>query len=150
MNVLKANNDTTRVAASKQAPRGYALVGVLVCFAVVALLAGSLLTSSVSQQRQLRRENDRLQAVWLAESAVGRAAARLAADADYTGEQWRVAAELLDGKHDGLATIRVERVDDRPDVRRVRVEAHYPDDPVFRARATKEVLVRVAATEDSP
>ena len=71
--------------------------GVVVLFALIALLltsviGGSLLKTALAQRRFALREQTRLQSIWLAESGIERAAARLSRDPNYTGETWSVSA----------------------------------------------------------
>ena len=73
--------------------RGTILVVALTTLLVVTLVAGAVLRGYLQSYRQLRREQDRLQAQWLADSALARAAIRLGADPKYAGETWKV--ELL-------------------------------------------------------
>ena len=90
------------------------------------------------------------QSQWIAEAAVERAAARLTADAKYSGENWAIAAAEMGGKRGARASIHVEGLAGRPDSRLVRVEADYPDDPVHRARSIKQIeidLKRAATSE---
>jgi Tfp pilus assembly protein PilV len=128
--------------------RGAALLVVIVVLAVASAVIVSVVKLAAAQRQQLRTAQWRMQAGWLAESALDRAAARLAADAAYQGETWRVPAEELD--HAAAAvTIHVEAVAGQPGRRLVRVQADYPDDPHGRARQGREaiVLLRSSNTE---
>ena len=82
-----------------------------------------------------------LQAQWLAEAGVERAAARLSADANYRGETWTISAKELAGANDGAVRINVEKDAGRANRRRVSVEADYPDDPVHRCRWQKQIVL---------
>lgn len=121
--------------------RGSTIFAVLVALMVVMALAGLLVQSIVARQRQLRREEQRAQCQWLAESAVERAVARLKGDAKYAGEDWLVPADELGSEKAGLVKIQVEPVKGSPDRRQVKIEANYPDDPVHRIAIRKELLV---------
>jgi Tfp pilus assembly protein PilX len=121
--------------------RGAVLVSVLVCLLVVVLLLGLLVQSIIARQRQMRAEEQRSQAEWLADSAVERGAAKLRMDAEFEKETWNAAAEELGGPKGGVAEIRSERVEGSPQRRKLVVEAIYPDDPHRRARATREVFI---------
>jgi Tfp pilus assembly protein PilX len=127
----------------KTHPRGLVLIVVMVCLAVFTTLAGVLLKLSLSERRQVRMQEWRLQAEWLAESGVERAAARLADSADYAGETWKVSPEQLGAGAACVVTIEVERIDAQPTMRRVRVRADYSRDDVRAARHSKEVLVAI-------
>ncbi len=82
-----------------------------------------------------------LQAQWLAEAALERAAARLAKDSKYAGETWTVSAGEFVGRQGGAVKIRVGPDAGHPGRRVVRVEAYYPDDPVHRGRWEKQVTM---------
>jgi len=121
--------------------RGAVLVFALVCLAVAALLLMSILRTAGGCHRISEASARQLQAVWLAESAIDRAAARLAADADYSGETWTLSPEDFGGRDGAIVTIEVERIPDEPDRRLVRVRADYPNHPHHRAREEKQVMV---------
>src|SRR5687767_12948360 len=94
--------------------RGAILAVALVTLLVVTLLAGAILRSYLQAYRQLAREQQQLQARWLADCAVGRAVARLRHDSAYTGETWQ--ADVSGGSEPvlGVATIRVTPMPDQP------------------------------------
>jgi len=119
------------------------LIVVLVCVAVAAAVLMAVLRMSLAERESFRLQTRQLQAAWLAESGLERAAARLAADPQYAGETWHIAAEELGGLDAAVVTIRVEPAPHEPARRLVRVEADYPDHPQFRARKSKQVLVLV-------
>jgi len=131
------------VRSKRACRRGAALVVVFVCLAVLSILFTSLLRLAVAQRGALEGHAWQVQAAWLAESALERAAWRLAADADYPGENWRLPAEAIGGRHAAAVTIEVLDVAERPDCRLVRVRADYPDHPQHRSRERKQVLVQL-------
>jgi hypothetical protein len=96
-----------------------------------------------AQRRRMETELWQLQAGWLAESGLERAAQRLAAKSDFAGETWSIPAQLLGGSYAAAVRIRVEAVRDQPKSRLVRVEADYPDRPQDRARESRETMVRL-------
>ena len=114
------------------------------CLFVVMLLAGALVQSLVARQRQVRVEQNQLQAFWLAESAAARAVSQLRAKPGYKGETWRVKAAELGGNHDGVMTIQVESDEDDAARRRVRIEAVYPEGTLHRVLHAKTLLVNVS------
>jgi type II secretory pathway component PulK len=120
--------------------RGLVLIVVMVCLVVFATLCGVLLKLALVEQRQVRMQEWRLQAEWLAESGIERAAARLADSADYAGETWTVATQEF---AEGAVTIEVERVEARPNLRLVRVRADYLRQGVRSARHSKDVQVEI-------
>jgi Tfp pilus assembly protein PilX len=122
--------------------RGAVLVVIIVCFVVAATLFVLLATSAVAERRAAETRQWSLQAQWLAEAALERAAARLDKDAKYEGETWTVPAAQLGGNHGGVVNIGLDSSDtDHPQRRLVRVEAYYPDDPVHRCRWEKQVVM---------
>lgn len=68
--------------------RGAVLVVAVVCLMVALSIAATSVTESVSRRLQLRTERIARQAELLVEAGRGRAAARLASNADYGGERW--------------------------------------------------------------
>jgi type II secretory pathway component PulK len=124
---------------------------VIVLILLIALVAiiGSLVCMLLAEHRQLRGYDDQLQAMWLAESGLQRASARLARSADYPGETWAVSAESLTGDRDGRVEIVVQSVDGEPDVRRVQVTADYPTDSVHRKRYSKQITIRLTNAGDT-
>ena len=128
-----------KAARSKSRRRGLTAAAVLVCLMVVTLASGVLVKQGVAYREQVRAQERRLQAEWLAESGVDRALARLAAKPDYTGERWEVAAETLG--RPAVVTIEVDPPSAQHEDRIVRVRADYPPDPPRRIRCTREVVV---------
>ncbi len=119
----------------------------MVALAVAGMMAVSIVRHSLVLRRAGRVEAWRVQADWLTESALERAAARLAADPDYKGETWNIAADAFDGNDDAAVKIDVAPVADRPDRRAVSVRADYPNDSHNRARQVKQAVVRIPSME---
>ena len=124
-------------------PRGLVSVAVLVCLLVMTLIFGSLLRLVQSQRALVSNQERRLQADWLVESGLDRAAARLGEDAAYRGETWTLPADELGGKTPGVVTIVVALRREAADQRLVTVQADYPRDPRRRARSRRQVIVNV-------
>jgi len=127
--------------------RGTVLVAVLVCVAVVGAVILSSVKLAATQRQAIEREAWQVQAVWLAEAGLERAAARLAVDNDYQGETWKIPPEPFGHDLSAVVTIEVLPVEDRPDRRTVRVSADYPDDPIHRCRRTKQAVVALPEEE---
>jgi hypothetical protein len=121
--------------------RGFALAIALICIIVMGLIAAAVLAMARRAGVASRAESRRVQAYWLAEAGVERAAARLAIDPDYRGEAWPIAAEALGGLDAALVRIEVTPTGGRPDRRAVRVEADYPADPTRRARRIRDITI---------
>lgn len=123
--------------------RGAILICAMICLLLISLLLGSLLKLALAHRRQVRTEQYRLQAQWLAESAMERSVDRLAADGEYSGEEWNIAAKELDGRHAGSVKISVQKSATRPMQRIVTVEAIYPSGVARSAKRTKQLTVRI-------
>ena len=127
----------------------------IVVVAVSSVMLLSIVKLAVGSRRATRSEAWRVQAAWLAESALQRAAGRLAIDDTYTGETWTIPAEELTGTDGGLVVIEVAAVPNDPSRREVRVRADYPNHPQHRARQSRQTIVqlptaRTAAAETLP
>jgi Tfp pilus assembly protein PilX len=120
--------------------RGAVLVVVMVCFALAAVLFVLVARQAIFSHQIAETQVWTIQAQWVAEAALERAAARLAANADYAGETWRIPAAELWG-NEAVAKIDVEKVANHANRRLVRVEADYPVIPVHRSRWTAQVLI---------
>ena len=116
-------------------------VAVLVCLLIMTLLGAGLLRMVGTQRKLIRNEERALQADWLAESGIDRAAARLAEDPHYSGETWSITAETLGGPSPGVVTIKVEPRRDGPERRLVTVQADYPSALNQRVRSSKTAIV---------
>jgi Tfp pilus assembly protein PilV len=102
---------------------------VVVLLAVAMAMVIGWARVAVVQIRQAHAAEDQLQADWLAESALARAGAKLAANPDYQGETWQASATELDrstATAGGVTLITVEPIADRPTARRVSVRADFP------------------------
>lgn len=130
--------------------RGVVLAFVLVCLFVVAAVGAALLRATVAEHRQETRRQHQVQAMWLAESAVQRAAAHLAAAPDYQGETWQIDAAALGDRWAAAAVIRVEAIEADPAARRIVVEARYPEDQQHRVVQRREITIRLPVPGESP
>src|SRR5436305_1014602 len=96
--------------------RGAAMVMAIVTLMVVSLVAATLVHSLVTAHRQMRRQQDELQAQWLADAAVARATAQLALRSNYTGETWQ--PSISDTANQiGIVAIRAQTVGSQPNER---------------------------------
>lgn len=121
--------------------RGAFTVVVLMCLLISTMLLGTLLKIVLLQDRQMGREVVRVQAGWLAESALDRAAARLGVDPEFAGETWEIAADRLGGRESATVTIRVEKLEGHTHQRLIVVEAAYPAQGPDHARVTRQATV---------
>jgi type II secretory pathway component PulK len=122
-------------------PRSAAvLVVALVCLLVALSIATTMVTESIARRVQLHVELNARQAELLVQAGEGRAAARLAADDEYTGESWTPA--VSDSKA-AVVTIAVETIDEgatNEGATRVTVVASYPDGDPKAVRRSRVYL----------
>lgn len=123
--------------------RAAVLIVTLTALSVAAILVLAMLRTIAASQSELRTETWRIQAAWLAESAMDRAFARLVHEPDYTGETWVVPAEEFGSLDKARVQIRAEPVAGQPRRRMIRVEADYPDHPHHRVRENREAVVEL-------
>ena len=100
----------------------------------------SLVRAMTSRRRAAASDERRAQAVWLAESALDRAAARVGAEEEYRGETWEVASDQLGGRGAGRVVITVTG-DEGADARVVKAVAVYPAQSETPARETREIQI---------
>ena len=115
--------------------RGAALIAAIVTLAIVASLALTMIRSTLIARANRQTAADRLQAAWLAEAGVERAAARAADDEEYSGETWEVPPEALGGR---AAKVEIE-ITKKEETRIIRATATFPKEGTKRARWEKEV-----------
>ncbi len=133
--------EPTRIRTSRR--RGAALLAAIVCVSIAAAVMIGIAHVATQAYREVGLEQCRLQAGWILESGVDRAAAQLAADGDYAGEIWSLPPEEVGGRYDGEVRIHVESVEGQPSWRQVRVVADYPVDVPRRVRHTREFRMRL-------
>ena len=120
---------------------------VMICLLVSSLIVGALLKLALMQSRQLVQERCRVQAEWLADSGLERAASRLAADPNYGGEIWSIEPDGIGGQDAGLVTIKVEKDRLQTQNRSVTIEAVYPADGPSQVR--RRLAATVAISQES-
>ena len=136
---MRSNRRQSRLHTGPR--RGALVIIVMICLLLVSLIGTSLVKLALAQRAQTLREQLRLQANWLAESGVDRAAARLSASPDYEGEEWRLkTAEAINGKP-GRVIIKVSLDTNLLNRRVVSVVADYPSQTEQRARVHKQVVI---------
>lgn len=129
--------------------RGAMIVPVLICFVLIMLISAALLQFVVAERVLNRQEERRLQAEWLAEAGLERAAARLSESRDYQGETWDIAAKELGGQDAGRVTITVETKKGERALRQVTVLADYPVVPERRARHRRSLEIDLGPDSNS-
>ncbi len=117
---------------------------------MVAALLGLLLVASFSTVtvhsilRQHRRQKTRMtlvQSRYLAQSAIERAVARLRQNADYTGEEWQIAAGEINSRDSATVSIEVSNDKNKPEQRSVSVVARWPANSDLPSLTRKQILI---------
>ncbi len=121
--------------------RGVILIVVIVCLMVAAAIVVSVARQAGMERRTQQTSHWGAQAEWLAEAGVERAAARLAANAAYAGETWRISAEDLGEDSAAEVRIKAETIAGHSGQRMIRVEADFPIAPELRCRRVKQMVV---------
>jgi hypothetical protein len=102
------------------------------------------------ERQQVRAQEDRVQAEYLADSGLERAAVRLTVDAAYSGEIWQIGAESFSGRAAGIVQIHVARIPDEPQSRLLRARADFPADAPARVRRSKEIRIVLRTAGGAP
>ena len=123
--------------------RGTVILIAMVCLLLVMMIGATLMKAAQAEQNQIGRAQSRLQADWLVEAAIERAAAHLANDSAYAGEVWKIPAEEMDSSHPATVTIEIKPTAQQPDHREINIVADYPLQPEKRTRSRKRVLMNV-------
>ena len=113
---------SNRVTQLENPRRGATLFVTLVVLAIIVSVSLLMARSFVALQAERRWQQRRVQAEYLAQAGLERAAARLAASPAYEGEVWKIASEPTGLQHPaevGITLVEVESV------RHVRVQAAY-------------------------
>jgi hypothetical protein len=119
---------------------GVILFIALISLLIVMAILGQMLRTSLQAQRQLHPERDLRQTELLLQAGADRAAYRLANQADYRGETWRLPAASIVGAGDGEVTIAASRDSDQQPWH-VHVIAEYPHGGVSTIRRSRTFLV---------
>lgn len=133
--------------SATSARRGMALALLILSLAVVGTFAVGATQMVVVRHRLQSKQQRHLQAVALADAAVQRAAARLAAAPDYPGESWEVPAASLDGDNPATVVIRTETDPARPSLRRVIAQATWGEGTTA-VKHTREVSFDPGSLEE--
>jgi hypothetical protein len=130
--------------------RATLIVAVLVCLTLVTVLAGVWMKLLAVEQRQVRGQQNVVQAEYLAEAGLSRAAARLAADPAYTGEIWQPSAAALGAKLPAKITISVAVAPDGAAARTVSVAAQFPESGPHRVLRSRTQTIHLPTSEHTP
>ena len=120
---------------------GTVLVIFMVSLAMLSMTAVALVRVTLLQRSMVRNNELRIQSEWLFQSAVVRASSRLNSNAEYSGEEWNIAAKSLGQTFDALAKISIEAVDGKTNERRAAITVIYPPDNAERATVSRTVTI---------
>jgi hypothetical protein len=115
-----------------------AMISVLVILMILGGFSLTLARTLASKRRILRNEEQRIQAEWLAEAGIERAAARWKATGEATAETWMIPPEELGGRGGGKVTIAFDPPMPESKSRHVRITAEYPVDEASQALIHRE------------
>src|SRR3954468_2258390 len=142
-----------KARSGKRERRGLTAVAVLVCLVIVTMVSGVLLKVGLTHRDQVRSQEHRLQAEWLAQSGLDRAVTRLAADPGYAGETWKLSCrdlglpEIAGPAEDPAAVvaIKVEPAGSPGATTQkvIKVQADHPPDLPRRSRHSTQILVEL-------
>jgi membrane protein implicated in regulation of membrane protease activity len=127
-------------AAIMASRRGIVLIAVVAVFAISLMLFAVWTKAAVGQQRQMRSQQYRAQAVRLAEAGLRRAIARRSADIQYAEEVWRIPAEMLDQINSAQVRISVT-ADDATNTFNYQATAEFPEGAVRRTQVTRRIEI---------
>ena len=136
---MKRTKSGTTEGQLHQRRRGSLVMILIICLVLISVLGASLVRVGLSQRKQSRRESDRLQATWLAEAGVERAAAKLRLDAAYSGEEWELTKDQITDKFAGSVNIKVSSDEANANRRIISVTATYPTAATLQSRTSKEI-----------
>jgi type II secretory pathway component PulK len=123
---------------------GAVIVIAMICLLLSSVLAVSLVKLALAHREQIDRDVWQLQAEWLAEAGLDRAAARLHSEADYRGEVW---APDLTGALPHAARIEISvEPRDGDGATAITVVSDYPDDAHERVRVRKSTILSAVRT----
>lgn len=120
--------------------RGFLLLIALAALTVATLLFGIWVRASLAAARAQRLQEHRLQAEWIAQSALGRAAAQLRLNRKYKGETWQLSSTDLSGRGAARVTIGVNATSEQSRFR-LDVRATYPTDGSLPAAYSKTLTL---------
>jgi hypothetical protein len=112
---------------------------VIVMLFVATLLMGTIVEGVLRGRRQLRQEQRRLQAHWLADAGLRRAHHKLRTTPDYGGDAWRVSGPDASGEAEIVTT-----VTGPSDAKQMTVVVDYPLGSPARVRVRRQTLVSLS------
>jgi hypothetical protein len=123
-----------------------AMIAVFVLLMILGGYSLTLVRSLSANRRMLQTEEQRLQAEWLAEAGLERAAAKLRATGETAPETWNIAGDELGGRGAGRVEIAWDPPLPESKRRHVRIEAEYPVDDLSQALVHREFDLNLDGT----
>lgn len=122
----------------------------MICLVLSLTIIGELLKQSSIEIKQLKKEQYRLQSIWLADAAAQRAITKLSNQTDYDGEIWTLLPEDIGGKFPGEVLIEIDRSIQKNNSITIRTTASYPAKSTERVRIIREwpFQLRIIATKN--
>ncbi len=125
------------------------MIVAIICLTLTSAMAVSLVRLALVSHQQAERDGWRMQSVWLAESGLARAAARLRENAGYRGEQWTPSDIGAVGEN-GTVLITVAAAGDDHAKLTITATADFPDHPTDRVRTTRTLTITRGDETDAP
>lgn len=119
--------------------KGTVIVLVITGLVVTAMICGSMIRQTVTNEKQSHLEDHRVQSLWLAEAGIERAAWNLKKDPSYKGETWKLSKEEMGQNDAGEVEIKISEDSQSENNRRLTVTATYPVGSRYRAVQTKTI-----------
>jgi hypothetical protein len=127
--------------------RGAVLIIALVCLVLIAAMGGTLVRWAAMEHKLLRAQESESQARWLAEAGIERAAAQLAANADYDGETWNIDAAQLPCGEAARVRLTITPIENRTQRSTIEVDVECGLEGSAPAKLHKEVVYQSPSGE---
>lgn len=144
--MCRSNRSDQRSVSVVGRRNGALLVVALVCVAVLSLLMLTLVRFVVQAQRQQQHEIRGVQADWLLEAGLARAASQRATRPDYAGEIWEIAGESAGLERPARIEITLPSAGPTAEGTEVTVLVTYPTDTPQTHRRTRTVRLTAPAS----
>jgi type II secretory pathway component PulK len=123
---------------------GAIMVFALIAFLLASMLIAAMLRTASMSHRQMKREEFRIQASFLADAGCARAIGRLRGNPEFRGETWSVPAQELSGDRTAIVELTVTSPAEAPGGKSVSAVVEYPSGNADRVRITRSVTVLAA------
>ena len=121
--------------------RGAAMVFALIALLIASMIIGSLMRTASRSHRQLKRDEYRLQASFLADAGCDRAQLLLQQNPDFQSGEWQIPAGRLAPGRAAIVQMSVTTDPDHPEERIIAAVARYPIDHRDLVRITRQIRI---------